>query len=262
MEEKEKLILDQNYKKLKNLIANSTKLYVEFWGIFAANITNNLNTQKLYKLGEKLNAYLKEIKHLWDKNLKNRKIDIDNENNAQLFSRFLREILWDQKRSEDVQQKINEEHNMQSYNRVIDEDKNQLENLDNLETQDYLLFVNVFDKGKTSILQYSTNLTDLIGYQKSELINKPIETLMPSLLAIGNSQKIENYIKEYSSEKNGEKDSFQCAENSKQFTLIKNKMGYLIPFNVRYTLYDNNDFSNNYLIKAKYESRDVKSMYA
>ena len=260
--EKEKLVLDQNYKKLKNLIVNSTKLYVEFWGIFAANITNNLNTQKLYKLGEKLNAYLKEIKHLWDKNLKNRKIDIDNENNAQLFSRFLREILWDQKRSEDVQQKINEEHNMQSYNRVVDEDKNQLDNLDNLETQDYLLFVNVFDKGKTSILQYSTNLTDLIGYQKSELINKPIETLMPSLLAIGNSQKIENYIKEYSSEKNGEKDSFQCSENSKQFTLIKNKMGYLIPFNVRYTLYDNNDFSNNYLIKAKYESRDVKSMYA
>ena len=151
---------------------------------------------------------------------------------------------------------------MQSYNRVVDEDKNQLDNLDNLETQDYLIFVNVFDKGKTSILQYSTNLTDLIGYQKSELINKPIETLMPSLLAIGNSQKIENYIKEYSSQKNGEKDSFQCSDKSKQFTLIKNKMGYLIPFNVRFILYDNNDFSNNYLIKAKYESRDVKSMYA
>ena len=66
-EEKDKLVLDQNYKSLKNLIANSIKLYVEFWGIFAANITNNLNTQKLYKIGEKLNAYLKEIDHLWEK---------------------------------------------------------------------------------------------------------------------------------------------------------------------------------------------------
>ena len=39
-------------------------------------------------------------------------------------------------------------------------------------------------------------------------------------------------------------------------------MGYIIPFNSRYTFFDNNDFSNNFLIKAKYESRDVKSMYA
>ena len=261
-EEKEKLILDQNYKKLKNLIANSTKLYVEFWGIFAANITNNLNTQKLYKLGEKLNAYLKEINHLWEKNLKNRKIDADNENNAQLFCRFLREILWDQKKSEEVQKKLNEEHNKQSYNRIVDEDKNQLDNLDNLETQDFLIFINIFNKGKTSIFQYSNNLTDLIGYQKSELINKPIETLMPSLLANSNSQKIEEYIKEYSSQNNLKKDSFQYSDKSKEFTLIKNKMGYILPFNVRYTIYDNNDFSNNYLLKAKFESSDVKSMYA
>jgi hypothetical protein len=48
-EEKDKLVLDQNYKNLKNLIANSIKLYVEFWGIFAANITNNLNTQNFIK---------------------------------------------------------------------------------------------------------------------------------------------------------------------------------------------------------------------
>jgi hypothetical protein len=104
-EEKEKLVLDQNYKKLKTLISNITKLYVEFWGIFAANITNNLNTQKLYKLGEKLNTYLKEINHIWDKNLKNKKIDADNENNAQLFCRFLNEILWDQNKSDAVQKK-------------------------------------------------------------------------------------------------------------------------------------------------------------
>ena len=151
---------------------------------------------------------------------------------------------------------------MQSYNRVVEEDKNQLDNLDNLETQEYLIFINVFEKGKTSILQYSTNLTDLIGYQKSELINKSFETLMPSLLANGNSQKIENYIKENSFQKNSEKESFQISDKSKEFTLMKNKMGYLVPFNVRYILYDNNDFSNNYLIKAKFESKDVKSMYA
>ena len=261
-EEKDKLILDQNYKKLKNLIANSTKLYVEFWGIFAANITNNLNTQKLYKLGEQLNVYLEEMNHLWEKNLKNKKIDVDNENNAQLYCRFLKEILWDQKKSDAIQRKINDEHNIQSYNNVAHEDKNQIDNIDYLETQEYLIFINSNEKGKTNIIQFSNNLVDLIGYQKSELINKPIESLMPTLLSENNSKIIEEYIKDYSTQKNQENDSFKGGDKTKQFILIKTKMGYLIPFNVRYILYDNNDFSNNFLIKAKLESSDVKSLYA
>ena len=262
-EEKEKLLLDQNYKKLKNLIANSTKLYVEFWGIFAANITNNLNTQKLYKLGEKLNTYLKEINHLWEKNLKNKKIDADNENNAQLLCRFLREILWDQNRSDAVQKKINEEHNMQSYNRAAEDDKNQLDNIDNLETQDYYIYINTNEKGKTNILQYSNSLTYLIGYQKYELINKPLEVLLPQILIESNSKLLEEYLRIFTAQKSSEKEeSFQSLDRQKAFVLIKSKMGYIIPFNSRYTFFDNNDFSNNFLIKAKYESRDVKSMYA
>jgi len=40
--EEESLIIEQNYKKLRKYIVDITKLYVEFWGIFANNITNNL----------------------------------------------------------------------------------------------------------------------------------------------------------------------------------------------------------------------------
>ena len=109
--EEESLIIEQNYKKLKKYIVDITNLYVEFWGIFANNITNNLNSLKLYKLGEKLNVYLKEINHLWEDNLKNKKIDSENESTAILYSKFLREVIWDQKKSEIVQKKVNEEHN-------------------------------------------------------------------------------------------------------------------------------------------------------
>ena len=96
---------------------------MEFYGIFASNITNNLNTQKLYKLGEKLNAYLKEINNLWENNLKNKKIDIENENIAQLYSRFLREILWANKKSEEIQKKINEEHQVQNFKKLEKENQ-------------------------------------------------------------------------------------------------------------------------------------------
>ena len=62
-EQNEKLILEQKYQKMKKLISTVTRLYAEFWGIFEAKITNNLNLQKLYKLGEKINVYLKELKN-------------------------------------------------------------------------------------------------------------------------------------------------------------------------------------------------------
>ena len=155
--EKETVILEEKYKRLKDLISNSTKLYVEFWGIFATNITNNLNNSKLYKIGEKLNVYLKEINSLWEYNLKNKKIDVENENNAQLYSRFLKEILWDQKKSEIVLKKINEEHNMNGYNKIIEE-KPQLQNIDIMqENQDYTIYVNSNDKGKCNIIQFSNS---------------------------------------------------------------------------------------------------------
>ena len=80
----------KNKRRLKFLIENSTKLYGEFWGIFATNITNNLNTFKLYNLGQKLNLYLKEIINLWDNELKSAKIDSENQVIILLYSRFLK----------------------------------------------------------------------------------------------------------------------------------------------------------------------------
>ena len=261
-EEKEKLILEQNYKRLKNLISNATKLYVDFWGIFATNITNNINTAKLYKLGEKLNANLNEIHNLWKNNLKYKKIGIEYQNIAQLFARFLREILWDKKKSDTVQKKINEEQYLQGYNKISDKKKINITNIGNIENQGYIIYVNATDKGKCNIIQFSNSLSFIIGYQKQELINKPLEVLMPSILVEGHSKTVAKYIKSSLNEKN--KDNFNLIESEKKttFILIKNKMGYIIPFNAKFSLYDDNDFSNSFLIKAELETTDSKSMYA
>ena len=107
--EQEHEILNQKYRRLRYLIENSTKLYGEFWGIFATNLTNNLNTFKLYNLGQKLNIYLKEMDILWNNELKNKKVDSENQVIIQLYSRFLLEILWNKKKSEEISKKLNEE---------------------------------------------------------------------------------------------------------------------------------------------------------
>ena len=260
--EQEAINVEQNYKKLKDYISNCTKLYVEFWGIFSTNITNNLNTEKLYKIGEKLNLYLKEINNLWEKHLKNKKIELENENIAQLYSRFLREILWAKNKSEEIQNKINEEHQIERYKK-LSEDNSQMDNFGNiLENQDYVIFVNSNDKGKCIISQYSNSLIYLIGYQKQEIINKPLEILMPSIFIEGHSKKVEEFIKTMHYQKDLGNNSFREMEKKRTFILIKNKMGYLIPFNSKFTIYDDNDFSNSFLIKAQLEFCDIKSMYA
>ena len=100
--EKEIFVVEQNYKKLKNIIINCTKLFAEYWGIFSTNITNNINTTKLYKLGDKLNIYLNEINNMWDNILKFKKISPENENIAQLYSLFLKDILWNLNKSDEI----------------------------------------------------------------------------------------------------------------------------------------------------------------
>ena len=260
--EQDNIFLQQNYKKLKDLIINSTKLYAEFWGIFSNNITNNLNISKLYKIGENLNIYLKEINDLWKNNLKNKALDIENEYILQLYSRFLIEILLDKSSSEEVQKKINEEYHYQGYKSLKHNNKKDGDFGLLIDNQDYLIFVNSNEKGKSKIFQFSNSLSYLIGYEKKELINKPIDILIPSIFIEGHDKKIEEFIKNTHLIKNSEKDSIRGIEKKKSFMLIKSKMGYLVPFNAKFTISDDKDFSNNFIIKAHLEQRDSKLMYA
>ena len=152
---------------MKFLIENSTKLYGEFWGIFATNVTNNLNTIKLYSLGEKLNKYLNEINDIWENQLKGKKIELENQSVAQLYSRFLKEILWDKKRSEEIQKKLNDEHHRHHEAKKVMEEGPNVGNFDYiLENQDFVIFANANEKGVCNIVQCSNSMVYLLGYLK------------------------------------------------------------------------------------------------
>ena len=185
--EQEHEILNQKYRRLKYLIENSTKLYGQFWGIFATNVTNNLNVFKLYNLGQKLNLYLKEINFLWDNELKTKKVDSENELVIQLYSRFLREILWNKKKSEEISKKLNGEN---QHNRDIKK-QTKAKNVDvngldvELETPNYIIYSTSNEKGECSISQCSSSIANLLGYMKSEIIGKKIEILMPEIFRAG-----------------------------------------------------------------------------
>ena len=253
--------IEQKYQRLKFLVETSTKLYGEFWGILAANLTNNLNLNKLFVLGNKLNKFLNEINSLWENDLKNKKIDLENQSVAQLYAYFLREILRNKKRSEEITKKLNEEQHYES--RKVDDEKFDINNLDILlENQDYVIFCRTNEKGECSIIQCSNSIIYLLGFIKQDLIGKNIEVLMPSIYIEEHAKMLSNRLKLMHSQISSHKENYRSSDKKQVFLLPKTKIGYLIPLNARFTIYNDDDFSNTYIIKSKFDAKDTKTVYA
>ena len=257
----------QKYQKLKYLIENSIKLFSEFWGIFSTTVTNNLNTTKLYTLGEKLNKHLNEINNLWDNELKNKKINLEYQSTVLLYSKFLLEILWNKKKSLEVIQKLNDENmNMQQNDKQKKNEKNN--NLSKLEelidNQDYIMFGDCDEKGNCKIIQSSSSLTSFLSYQKYDIIGKPFEIILPNILIGEHCKFLEDCIKTLHEQNSQKEISYKGNESNENLKLImaKNKMGYIFPLYANYKILDDNDYSDSFLVKAIFESKESKSEYA
>ena len=258
----------QKYQKLKYLIENSIKLFSEFWGIFSTNVTNNLNTTKLYILGEKLNKHLNEINNLWDNELKNKKINLEYQNILQLYSKFLLEILWNKKKSQEVIQKLNDENMnfQQNDKQKKDENNNRLSRMEELiDNQDYILFGDADEKGNCKIIQLSASLSHFLNYEKYNMIGKPIDIILPNILVEEHYKYLEECIKSLHNEQNSQKDLSYRGNDSNdnlQLVMVKNKMGYIFPLFASFKILDDNDYSNSFLVKAIFENKESKSEYA
>jgi len=248
---------------VKLLIETSTKLYGEFWGALSNNLTvsNNLNLKKLFFVGNKLNQILNEINLLWENDLKMKKIDIENQSIVQLYAYFLREILKNKKKSEEISKKLSEEQHYE--NKKNEGDRFDLENLDLiLENQDLIIYSRTNEKGECQIIQCSNSIISMLGYSKIELIGKKVEFLMPTIYQAEHYKILSAKIKNIRSTYNMNRDIFKNTEKKQFFILPKNKVGYIVPINSRFTIYNDDDFSNTFIIKSKFELKDTKSVYA
>ena len=256
--EKMEEITEHKFRKLKYLIESTTKLYGEFWGVLSTNLTNNLNLEKLYFLGNKLNILLDEITQLWEKDLKSKKIDLENQSIVQLYAYFVREILRNKIKADEITKKLNEEQHFES--KKNESDKFDPDNLDIiLEDQDYVIYCRTNEKGDCSILQCSNSIVNLLGFTKQNLIGKKIETLMPSIFVSGHAKVISNKLKFLRKTNPGMN---KTSDKKQIFLLPRTKVGYILPALVKFTVYNDDDFSNTFIIKVKMESKDPKSVYA
>ena len=261
------IIIEQKYQNLKYLIENSIRLFGEFWGLFSTNVTNNLNTKKLYYLGEKLNKHLNEINNIWENELKNKKIDIEYQNVIQLYSKFLLEILWNKKKSLEVNQKLNEENMnyQENYNKKKEDKNNGIARIEELiDNQDYILFADSDENGNCKIVQISASLSHFLGYQKYDIIGKNMDIIIPNILIEEHCKYLEECIKILHNEQNSQKDlSYRgndSNENTKLF-ISKNRMGYVFPLFMSFKIMVNNDYSDSFLVKFRMENKESKSEY-
>jgi len=263
-------LVEQKYQKLKYLIENSIKLYGEFWGIFSTTISSNINTSKLYSLGEKLNIYLNEINNLWDNELKNKSISDGCQSIVQLYSKFLLEVLWDQKKSKEVYKKLNDDNlnyfHMNENKKFNNEDNNIVGRIEELiDNQDYLLFGDSDEKGNCKIIRCSISFANLLGYQKYDIMGKPLEIIFPNILIEENCKYLEECINLLHNGQNNQNDlSYQENELNKnrKLIIVKSRMGYIFPLYTTFIFLDDNNYSDSYLVKLKMELKESKSEYA
>ena len=261
-------MIEQKFQNLKYLIENSIKLFGEFWGIFESNVSSNINANKLYSLGQKLNMFLKKINNIWDTDLKNKKIGNEHQAIVQLYSKFLLEILWDRNKSRNVYKKLNSDINdyQMNDNRKTQNENKGKESIEELvDNQDYILFGDLDEKGSCKIIQCSASFSNLLGHQKSDIIGKSLNIIIPNLLSENFCKYLEECIKSLHTGYNNQKDiSYQENDSNKnsQLLIIKNRMGYIFLLYASLRIIDDNDYTDSFLIKIKMEMKEAKSEYA
>ena len=85
---------------------------------------------------------------------------------------------------------------------------------------------------------------------------------MPSLFVEGHKKMLEERIKKVINSHSSILDSSRNSNKKQNFILLRNKIGYLQPMFSSFKIYDDNDYSNTYVIKGKLEPKDSKSVYA
>lgn len=254
--------VELKFKRFKSLIESGSKFYAEFWGNLCANSSNNLNLRKLFYVGHRLNKILVDINQLWELELKNKKIDFENQGIIQLYAMFLRDILKNRKKAEDITKRLNEEQHHE--NKREEGDYLDYDSLDAiLENQELVIYARANEKGQIFIVQLSNSVVALTGFSKSDAIGAPAEALMPSIYQADHAEMIARSIKRMRINMNTNREALKAAlEKRIVFVLPKSKVGYIVPINTRFGIYNDDDFANNFIIKVKMEYRDTKSVYA
>jgi len=204
----------QNHlRQLQANIEKSALLHMEFWSQLSED---NPDLAKLNDIGSKINSSVHNVEEHWNKLLK---INANNAKAMRLYGKFLIEIINDKEAGDDLLEKARNLTNVQANKKIIQ--------MSGANGDDYSSDATptVWVSGEQDKFSVITGINlaaaSLFGYNKTELLNRKVTVLMPSIYGKHHDSFLENYLN------TGE--ASLIGKNKERLVFGKNKSNYIFP---------------------------------
>ena len=235
-------------KKFKNLLYESTSLYLNFWTLLL-NSHRIENIDNLHNTGKEIKSLVYDIDDTFNK-IYNFRNDIKI---TKLYTKFLKNVLIDKK----LYKKY---HNNKNNNIVLEFHKfNKEEDYENYDVnklkesdQTQWILVSTDEKNYGKILNVSLGICPIIGYKKNEIIGSNINVLIPNIFHKHHDHMINKLfydVKHKFYETLSKKNEYKL-EYTIKFVYCKNKSKFLVPFPFRAFFVQTEDGEQIYIMNV------------
>lgn len=252
-------VLYQNYlNKFKALISKVSLLYIDFWSLLYENhIEHQQDLSSLNEFGTKINIEVNNIKEIYDKI---QKVKPNEYEVLTIYSDFLSEILLDNEKTKEIKAKLKEIEDTLQKNQ---DDEESYENFCihkiNQSDKNYYIIMDTKQSSFTCILNISLGLCPMLGYTKKELIGKPLDLLIPYSIQAAHKNALREKIDEYFKTNGTDGMSNVKVNFHQRTTFILTKAKYLVPFQFKFCIYQNENNEYYWIIKVNRDNSDFTS---
>ena len=181
----------RNVKDFKILISKSTSLYHDFWALITINILNVTNNfDELNKIGSDIVKMNKKIEEKYNLLIK---VKPDNYDLIKLYSYFTQNVLNNQEKYKKIKLSMSTSgYNSNSNSHEIQYSNFDLNTLKDKDIFKYFL-LSANKKDLANIIDLSTNICTIFGYNRNELLGKNINCLIPELFHKAHNKLLDNF---------------------------------------------------------------------
>ena len=195
-------------------IEKSALQHMEFWSQLSED---NPDLGKLNDIGSNINTSVAHVEEHWNKLLK---INRNMPRAMRMYGKFLIEIINDKETGEELLDQARNMMNLNSNKKAIN-----MVNMNNNDDFSNEATPTIFISGEQEKFAFITGINlaaaSLFGYNKTELINRKVNVLMPQVYSKYHDSFIENYM--------NNNESKLANTNKEKLVFGKNKSNYIFP---------------------------------
>ncbi|CAD8125808.1 unnamed protein product [Paramecium sonneborni] len=206
------LAFQNNMRQFQNKIERATLMHMDFWSQLQED---SPDLGKMNEIGYKINLAILQVEDLWNKM---QKLTQNLPKAMRLYAKFIIEVLQDKDFGEELLEKSKMLQNQN--NKMKNKQTIQIFSSDdiNFEPLPTLLVQTSSDKF-AQICNLNLSLCNLLGYQKTELLNRKINLLIPQIYAKFHDNYLEMFLQSNDQQK----------ISKERLIYVKLKSGYIMP---------------------------------